>query len=195
MVAFPLLLIPLAVYNIIVVMMPGLQMSQPVVNLPLNSGAVWSASSADILVALAVFLLMLELVKAARPGGKTLVEILLSILLCGGAIAQFVLYPSFATSVFFLLVVISVVDVLGSIAISAQSRRRIARHTHPASETRREPTIPDPEPDNMQHEAIRQDNLHQDNANQDNASQDKAPADRTAEPKRSPFSPDGVTAP
>ena len=39
MVGFPLLLIPLAIYNIIVFLMPGVSLAEPVVKLTLMSGA------------------------------------------------------------------------------------------------------------------------------------------------------------
>ena len=39
MVGFPLLLIPLAIYNIIVFLMPGVSLAEPLVTLPLMSGA------------------------------------------------------------------------------------------------------------------------------------------------------------
>ena len=41
MVSFPLLLIPLAIYNIIVFLMPGVSLAEPLVTLPLPSGGQW----------------------------------------------------------------------------------------------------------------------------------------------------------
>ena len=45
MVGFPLLLIPLAVYNIIVFLMPSVSLSEPVLRLTLMSGAEWPITS------------------------------------------------------------------------------------------------------------------------------------------------------
>jgi hypothetical protein len=53
MVGFPLLLIPLAIYNIIVFLMPGVSLAEPLVTLPLTSGAQWPVTLSDVLVALA----------------------------------------------------------------------------------------------------------------------------------------------
>ena len=62
MVGFPLLLIPLAIYNIIVFLMPGVGFTEPLVRLPLVSGEVWAVSLGDMLVTLSVLLLLLEVI-------------------------------------------------------------------------------------------------------------------------------------
>src|SRR5229473_1101391 len=103
MVGFPLLLIPLAIYNIIVFLMPGVSFAEPLVRLTLMSGAEWPLNLSDMLVALGIFLLLLEVIKGARPGAKYLTDHLLSLIVFGGAGAEFVLLPQFGTSTYFLL--------------------------------------------------------------------------------------------
>ena len=49
MVGFPLLLIPLAIYNIIVFLMPGVSLAEPIVKLPLMSSAEWPLALNDML--------------------------------------------------------------------------------------------------------------------------------------------------
>jgi len=58
MVGFPLLLIPLAIYNIIVFLMPGVSLTEPVVKLTLVSGAEWPITLSDMLLTLGVLLLL-----------------------------------------------------------------------------------------------------------------------------------------
>ena len=70
MVGFPLLLIPLAVYNIIVFLMPTVSLSEPVLRLALMSGAEWQIALGDILLAFAALMLLFEMIKGARPGAK-----------------------------------------------------------------------------------------------------------------------------
>ena len=71
MVGFPLLLIPLAIYNIIVFLMPGVSLAEPLVTLPLvTSGAQWPVTLSDVLVALGILMLLFEVIKGARPGAK-----------------------------------------------------------------------------------------------------------------------------
>ena len=67
MVGFPLLLIPLAIYNIIVFLMPGVSFTDPLVKLTLMSGAEWTVTLSDVLLTLAILLLLAEVIKGARP--------------------------------------------------------------------------------------------------------------------------------
>ena len=150
MVGFPLLLIPLAIYNIIVFLMPGVSLAEPVVNLTLMSGAEWPLTLSDMLLALGIVLLLLEVIKGARPGGKYLTDHLLSLIVFGAAAAEFLLWPRFGSSTYFLLALLALVDFLSGIAL------RVRRGTQPATAAARrdrrsasvtpEPTFADPAP-------------------------------------------------
>jgi hypothetical protein len=124
MVGFPLLLIPLAVYNIIAFLMPSVSFSDVLFNVPMITGETWPVTLADLLLALGVVLLLLEVVKGARPGAKFLMDHLLSLILFGAAAAEFVIWPKFGNSTYFLLVLLAMADFLGGIA--QRARRRIA---------------------------------------------------------------------
>jgi hypothetical protein len=117
MVGFPLLLIPLAIYNIIVFLMPGVSFTDPLVKLTLMSGAEWPLTLSDVLLALGILLLMCEVIKGARPGAKFLTDHLLSLIVFGAAAAEFVLWSKFGTSTYFLLVALSMVDFLSGLAL------------------------------------------------------------------------------
>jgi hypothetical protein len=123
MVGFPLLLIPLAVYNIIVWLMPTVSLSEPVLKLTLMSGAEWPITLGDMLLAFAAVMLLLEIVKGARPGAKYLTDHLLSLIVFGAAAAEFLLWPKFGTSIFFLLTLLALVDFLSGVSLR---RRRYA---------------------------------------------------------------------
>ncbi len=120
MVGFPLLLIPLAIYNIIVFLMPGVSFAEPLVKLTLMSGAEWPVTLSDMLLALGILLLLLEVIKGARPGAKYLTDHLLSLIVFGAAAAEFVLWPRFGTSTYFLLTLLALVDFLSGIALRAR---------------------------------------------------------------------------
>jgi hypothetical protein len=130
MVGFPLLLIPLAVYNIIVFLMPGVSLTEPVLRLALMSGAEWPITLGDMLLALGVLLLQLEIIKGARPGAKYLTDHLLSLIVFGLAAAEFLLWPKFGTSIYGLLTLLALVDFISGIA---QRARRGVRVGPPAS--------------------------------------------------------------
>ena len=142
MVGFPLLLIPLAVYNIVVLLMRDMSLSDPLLKLPLMSGTEWPISIGDMLLALAALLLLLEIVKGARPGAKYLMDHLLSLIVFGAAVAEFLLLPKFGTSVFFLLTLLALVDFLAGVTLR---RRRYWVATEPAPVSRR--TAPQAEPE------------------------------------------------
>ena len=117
MIGFPLLLIPLAIYNIIVFLMPGVSFADPLVKIMLVSGAEWPLTLSDILLALSALLLLSEVIKGARPGAKYLTDHLLSLIVFAAAAAEFVLWPKFGTSTFFLLTLLALVDFLSGIAL------------------------------------------------------------------------------
>ncbi len=67
MVGFPLLLIPLAIYNIIVFLMPGVSFTDPLVKLTLMSGAEWPVTLSDVLLTLGILLLLPKSSRARAP--------------------------------------------------------------------------------------------------------------------------------
>ena len=120
MIGFPLLLIPLAIYNIIVFLMPGVSFADPVLKLTLMSGAEWPLTLSDILLALGIVVLLLEVIKGARPGAKYLTDHLLSLIVFGGAVAEFLLWPRFGNSTYFLLALLALADFLSGLALRAR---------------------------------------------------------------------------
>jgi hypothetical protein len=156
MVGFPLLLIPLAIYNIIAFLMHDVSFGAPLFTLPLTSGTTWPVTLSDVLVTLGIVLLLCEVIKGARPGAKYLTDHLLSLVVFGGAAAEFVLLPLFGTSTYFLLVLLSLVDFLSGLALrarrgvpvasSAAVSRRGARQPAPVAADPRFEPAPAPAP-------------------------------------------------
>jgi hypothetical protein len=147
MVGFPLLLIPLAVYNIIAFLMPSVSFTDVLFKVPMITGETWPVTLADVMLALGIVLLLLEVVKGARPGSKFLMDHLLSLIVFGAAAAEFVMWPKFGNSTYFLLVLLAMADFLGGIA--QRTRRRV---TYVA-----ETTVPAPRKAKRQAEAATDD--------------------------------------
>ena len=152
--AFPLLLIPLAICNIIVFLMPDLALSAPVplFSIPLMSKDVWVVTLNDLLVALGILLLLLEVMRAARPAAKYFTDHFLSLVVFGVAAAEFVMLPKFGNSTFFLITLIAMVDFFAGISLRARRPRRVVA-VAPAPEPvraepapRYEPPVPAPVP-------------------------------------------------
>lgn len=146
MTGFPLLLIPLAIYNIIALLMRDVSFVAPLVTLPLPSGSGLAVTLSDILLTLGLLLLLGEVIKGARPGAKYLTDHLLSLLVFCGAAAEFVLLPLFGTSTFFLLTLMALVDVLSGIALRARRGTRAAAAAVARPEARKEAEAVVPEP-------------------------------------------------
>jgi hypothetical protein len=124
LIGFPLLLVPFAIYNIIVFLMPGVTWAAPVMTVHMISGADWIMSAGDVLVAFAVLLLFGELLKSTRIGVRTVVDHGLSLILFLGMLVEFLLVPQASSSTFFLLLVLSFVDVLGGFAVTLRTAQR-----------------------------------------------------------------------
>jgi hypothetical protein len=121
---FPLLLVSFAIYNIIAFLMPGVSWTGALTTVHMMSGGEWSLSAGDMLIALSIVLLFGEMMKSTRIGIRTVVDHGLSLLLFLAMMAEFLLVKQAATGVFFLLLVISLVDVMGGFAITLRSAQR-----------------------------------------------------------------------
>ena len=123
LVGFPLLIIPFAIYNIVAFLMPGVSWFGALTSVHLASGADWTMSAGDILIAFAMLLLFAELVKA-RFVRRSVVDHALSLLVFLAMLVEFILVKQAASGTFFLLLVISLVDVLGGFAITLRTAQR-----------------------------------------------------------------------
>jgi hypothetical protein len=121
---FPLLLITFAVYNIVAFLMPGVVWTDALFSVPMVSGADWTMSASDLVVTLAVLLLAGEVIKSTRIGARTILDHSLSLVLFLAILVEFLLVKVAATGTFFLLVVISFVDVIAGFAVTLRSAQR-----------------------------------------------------------------------
>ena len=124
MLGFPLLLIPFAIYNIIAFLMPGVSWTGVVSTVHMMSGADWTMTGGDVLVALAILLLCGEVMKSSRISRRTIIDHALSLILFLGMLIEFLLIKQAATATFFLLLVVGFIDVLGGFAVTLRSAQR-----------------------------------------------------------------------
>jgi hypothetical protein len=130
LIAFPLLLLPFAFFNIVVFLLNNMPFTDTVFTIPLasepNIPPVFDRSMpvtlSDLIVAIGMLLLYVEVVKAARPGGKGIIDHLLSFIVFLAMAAELVLVPRAAvpageTSTLLLLTVLSFVDVIAGLSI------------------------------------------------------------------------------
>ena len=121
---FPLLLVPFAVYNMIAFLTPGVSWTSPVTTVHMMSGQDWVLTWEDILLAFAIFLLWIEIIKSTRIGTRTVMDHILAMALFIGMLIEFLLVQRAGTSTFFLLMTIALVDVLAGFIVGIRSSRR-----------------------------------------------------------------------
>src|SRR5258708_14875972 len=111
-IAFPLLLVPFALYNMVAFLL-DLPFSDILFNITLAWRRPLPVSTGDFLVLLGVLLLYLEFLKVARLRRKLIADHVLSLILLGAMGFEFVALPKAATSSFLVLLALSFVDVIG----------------------------------------------------------------------------------
>ncbi len=135
--AVPLLALPVLLYNLDLLLQPGglktgalqAQLANPVFTLHMGSGAAWPVTVGDLYVAASLIVLFIELLKSTASRKAAIVNHALSLVLFVGCLVEFLLLKGFATSVFFLISLMVLLDVLaGFIVTIASSRRDIDLH-------------------------------------------------------------------
>lgn len=121
--SLPLLALVIVAYNVIV-FLTSTTMETALVPVSLVSGAVWTLTVGDTLLVLGLIVLFVELVGATRTGSQTIVNHALSLLVMLVALVEFIVLPQFGTSVFFLLVLLTVLDVIAGFTVTITSARR-----------------------------------------------------------------------
>src|ERR1700688_4225821 len=121
---FPLPLIPFAVYNMIAFLTPGVSWTAAVTTVHMMSGTDWVLTWEDLFIAVAIFLLWIEIIKSPRLGMRSVMDHILAMGLFIAMLVEFLLVKQAGTSTFFLLMMIALVDVLGACYIGMRSGRR-----------------------------------------------------------------------
>ena len=133
--ALPLLALPIALYNIVALSLGGFRSNEAAARLtsPLFSidvvHAVWAISMSDLLLAGALVVLFVELLKSTSSREIAIINHSLSMILFIFCLVEFLLFPAFVTSTYFLLMLMVLLDVLaGFIVTIVASRREIDFH-------------------------------------------------------------------
>lgn len=123
---FPLLIIPIAIYNILAFLIQAdpADWHKPLFTVRMMSGADWTVSAGELLIVLGLVLLFFEIIKATRHTQRSIVDHMLSTLLFIGALVEFLLVRQAGTSIFAILIVICLVDVVGGYSVSIRSATR-----------------------------------------------------------------------
>ena len=135
--AFPLLALPVLLYNLVLMTMRGglkstdaaVQFAQPLFTIHMTSGGAWPVTLGDLFLAAALIVLFIELLKSTNSRNVAIINHSLSMILFVVCLVEFLLLKGFSTSVFFLITLMVLLDVLaGFIVTIVASRRDIDFH-------------------------------------------------------------------
>lgn len=130
--AFPLLALPVLVYNLVALTLQGGfgsqaatgRFNEPLFTVAMTSGSPWPVSLSDLLLAGALVVLFIELLKSTTSRKIAIINHSLSMILFIVCLVEFLLAPAFATSTFFLLTVMVLLDVLAGFIVTIVAARR-----------------------------------------------------------------------
>jgi len=129
---FPLLLIPVAIYNVLA--LTGREfatadyvrsrLDEDFKSVQMASDTLWHITPGHALIALTVILLFFELLKSTGFGRAAIMNHAFSMVLFIVCLIEFLMFPAFATSVFFLIMMMCLLDVMAGFIVTIASARR-----------------------------------------------------------------------
>ncbi|HEV7255298.1 MAG TPA: hypothetical protein VGN97_19610 [Mesorhizobium sp.] len=126
--SIPLMIVPLILFNLAPMGLFGAGSAdpwdEPVAGFGMVSGGAFTLDWGTVLVTLGLLLLFAELLKSTRTTNASVVDHLLSIFVFVAFLIEFLLVPAAAHPVFFLLMVIALIDVLAGFSVSLRAAGR-----------------------------------------------------------------------
>ncbi len=124
----PFLIIPLILYNVFAFGFLGGDAASPwmavLFEVNMVSGTVFRLDLGSTLILVALVLLFFEVLKATRIGSITIWDHMLSTFVFVAYLLEFILVGTAATSVFFVLTAIALIDLLAGFAVSLRAATR-----------------------------------------------------------------------
>jgi hypothetical protein len=123
----PLLILPLLAYNLVVFTLFGadpVNWGAGLFAVPMPSGMPWAVSAGDLLLVVGIICLFIEVLKSTRSAQSSILEHMLSMLVFVLFLIEFLLVGAASSSVFFLLMVMSLIDVVAGFTVSITSAGR-----------------------------------------------------------------------
>ncbi|MGB6119930.1 MAG: hypothetical protein WBF87_17080 [Mesorhizobium sp.] len=125
--SIPLLIIPFILYNLGLAGLFGGgsdPWGQVLFSVTMMSGGVWAMTLGDLMVLIGLMFLFAEILKSTRTSNASVVDHLLSTFVFVAFLIEFLLVAGATHSLFFALMMISLVDVLAGFAVSLRAAGR-----------------------------------------------------------------------
>ena len=123
----PLLVVPFVLYNIAVFLFFGgdpVNWGAGLFSIPMPSGMPWAITAGDLLLVVGIVALFFEVLKSTQTARNSIIEHMFSMLLFVVFLIEFLLVGAASSSVFFLLMVMSLIDVVAGFTVSITSASR-----------------------------------------------------------------------
>lgn len=131
---FPLLLLPMLYFNFMVFAVYGMDpvkvnawLGGSAFQLTMFSGAVWSMTQADVIIAAGMGLLFIEVLKSIGSPMLSLVNHGIAVMTLLVYVVEFISFPAFTVSTFFLLALMQLIDVIAGYTITIVASRGLTR--------------------------------------------------------------------
>ena len=118
----PTLLLPWIIYNAVAA--TGVELNHELFAITLPSGVPWAFTVSDAVLLLSLMLLFFEILKSTRTGGNSVADHALSMIVFVLYLIWFLVVPTAATSLFFLITIISLIDVVAGFSVTIRAARR-----------------------------------------------------------------------
>ena len=127
--AIPLILLVFILYNVIVLVGgdandPDAVLRAKVLSIPMLNGHNWTFTTGDLIILFLFITLFVELLKATYTSGAQLLDHGLSMLLFVVCLIEFLMVRQAQTSIFFFIVVATLIDVIAGYTIGIRVARR-----------------------------------------------------------------------
>lgn len=119
----PLLAFVVVVYNILAFVSGGL-LDATLWTMKLVSGASWVFTVNHLLLLVALILLFVEIIKSTRTSVAVAIDHMLSMLVFVVCLVEFIVVPQTGNSIFFLIMIITLLDVVAGFTVTISSARR-----------------------------------------------------------------------
>ncbi len=114
------LVLSLIAYNVLV-FVAAIPFDTELARVSMISGAVWTIQVRDALVTATLLLLFVEILKATRIGGNSLVDHALSTIVFIICLIEFLVIPEAATSLFFFITLVTLIDVIAGFSVTIRA--------------------------------------------------------------------------
>ncbi|MEP1229926.1 MAG: hypothetical protein ABJG88_04565 [Litorimonas sp.] len=129
---FPLMIIPVTIYNFLAITGSTfattealrLRLDTDFLSVPMVNGTIWHITPGHALIAGALLALFFELIKSTSTGRGAVMNHAFSLILFIICLIEFLMLPAFATSIFFLIMLMSLLDVMAGFMVTIASARR-----------------------------------------------------------------------